>query len=163
MRAHRIRQAAAVVSHLWNESREVCPGIEDERGTVRHRSKLQTLTLSKSEVIRMVLRITPLIVASLLLAAHFLRSGNLGLVIASLLVPLLLVIKKRWSLIIVQLFAYLGVVIWVITTISIVRQRMLWGIPWSGVVIILGAVALFTGFAGLLLNSAVVKEKYPSD
>ncbi len=109
----------------------------------------------------MILRIIPLIIASLLLAAHFLRDGNLGLVAVCLLLPLLLVVKKRWSLIILQLFTYVGAAIWVSTAIGIAQRRILQGVPWSRMAIILGVVALFTVFAGLVLNSTVVKEKYP--
>jgi asparagine N-glycosylation enzyme membrane subunit Stt3 len=108
----------------------------------------------------MVLRLVPLIVAALLLGAHFLRDGNLGLMVVSVLVPLLLLIKRRWSLIVVQLLAYVGTVIWIQTTIMIVQERLAQGMSWVRVVIILGVVALLTAWAGWLLNSAVVKEKY---
>lgn len=108
----------------------------------------------------MVLRLVPLLVAALLLGAHFLRVGNLGLMAVSVLVPFLLLIKRRWSLIVVQLLAYVGTVIWIQTTIMIVQERLARGMPWVRVVIILGVVALFTAWAGWLLNSAVVKENY---
>ena len=82
--------------------------------------------------------------------------------LVSVLVPLLLLIKKRWSLILVQLSAYAAAVVWVYTTIHLVQERMISARPWSGAVIILSIVALFSVFAGLLLNSRKVKERYPS-
>jgi hypothetical protein len=82
--------------------------------------------------------------------------------LVSVLLPLLLLIKKRWSLILVQLSAYAAAVVWVYTTIHLVQERMISARPWSGAVIILSTVALFSVFAGLLLNSRKVKEKYPS-
>jgi hypothetical protein len=109
-----------------------------------------------------ILRLIPLVIASLLMAAHFLRGGNIGLVLASILVPLLLLIRKRWSLILVQLSAYAAAVIWVYGTIRLVQERMLLARPWSSAVIILSSVALFSVFAGLLLNSRKVKDRYPS-
>lgn len=110
----------------------------------------------------MILRIVPLLITSLLLAAHFLRGGSLGLVIVLLLAPLLLLIRKRWSLILVQLSAYVAAAVWLYTTFHVVQERMMFGRPWGAPVIILGSVALFSLFAGLLLNSPAVKNKYPS-
>ncbi|MBM4325799.1 MAG: hypothetical protein FJ118_01435 [Deltaproteobacteria bacterium] len=110
----------------------------------------------------MVLRIIPLLIASLLLAAHFLRHGDIGFMAVCLLVPLILLIKKRWSLILVQLSAYAGAAVWVYTALQIIRERMMFGRPWGVAVVILGAVALFTIFAGLLLNSRNMKDRYPS-
>ena len=37
------------------------------------------------------------------------------------------------------------------------------GLPWHKPVIILGAVAVFTVFSGVLFNLKVVKEKYPTN
>jgi len=109
----------------------------------------------------MVFRVILLILAYLLLGAHFLRGGHLWLVIISLLMPSLLLIKKRWSLILVQIGLYLGAWIWVRTAIIIIHDRILMSAPWGKVVIIIGPVALFTLLAGLLLNSPRVKERYP--
>jgi len=108
----------------------------------------------------MFVRVIPLILASLLLAAHFLRDGNLVLTLMCVLMPLLLLIKKRWSWLVVQLFAYAGAAIWIYTTVALVQQRIFWGIPWVRLVMILGGVALFTAWAGLLLNSSRIREMY---
>jgi hypothetical protein len=82
--------------------------------------------------------------------------------LVSVLVPLLLLIRKRWSLILVQLSAYAAAGVWLSTAIHLVQERMISARPWSGAVIILSTVALFSVFAGLLLNSRKVKERYPS-
>lgn len=110
----------------------------------------------------MILRIIPLLIASLLLAAHFLRSANIGLVVVAVLMPFLLLIKKRWSLIVLQLSAYVAASVWLYTTIQLVQERMLFGRRWGVAVTILGSVTLFTIFSGLLLNSRAVRDKYPS-
>ena len=110
----------------------------------------------------MLIRVIPLILASLLLAAHFLRDGNLMITLICGLLPLLLLIKKRWSWLAVQLFAYSGAAVWLYTTVAILQQRIYWGMPWGRMVMILGGVALFTSWAGYLLNAAPVKEKYLS-
>lgn len=108
----------------------------------------------------MFLRIIPLIISALLLAAHFLRQGNLALVGLCLGVLGLLWVKKRWSLLVLQLFAYGAAVIWTSTAMAIVQERLALGEPWERVAVILGTVALFSVLAGLLLNTPVVKEKY---
>jgi hypothetical protein len=82
--------------------------------------------------------------------------------LVSVLVPLLLLIRKRWSLILVQLLAYAAAGVWLPTAIHLVQERMISARPWSSAAIILGSVALFSMFAGILLNSPTVKAKYPS-
>ena len=108
----------------------------------------------------MASRATLLTLAALLLAAHFLREGLLLLVFLCLLAPWLLLVKRRWSLVVLQVLAYAGAAVWGGTIFSLVRERLALGRGWVGVVIILGAVALITAAAGLLLNSATVKERY---
>jgi hypothetical protein len=114
------------------------------------------------EIYRMILRIIPLLFAALLLAAHFLRNGSPGLTAVAVLAPLLLLIRQRWSLIIVQLAAYVAAAVWLYTIIDLAQERMMFGRPWGVAAIILGSVTLFTIFAGLLLNSRAMKNKYPS-
>ncbi len=110
----------------------------------------------------MIIRIIPLIVSSILLGAHFLRDGNLILAAACVLIPLLLLIKKPWSLLATQGLMYVGVVIWLYTAYTMIQVRQFLGQDWSRLAIILGTVALFTLFSGLQLNSAVVKKRYYS-
>jgi hypothetical protein len=109
----------------------------------------------------MIFRILPVIISCLLLGAHFLRAGNIPLTVGCVLMPLLLLINAWWSVMIVQLLTYIGVLIWVKTAIQIYHRRLIFGMPWVRAVVIVGAVALFTAFAGLLLNSSGVKKKYP--
>lgn len=108
----------------------------------------------------MISRLIPMALASILMAAHFLRGGSLELALVSILVPFLLLIRKSWSLIAVQLSAYAAAGIWLLTTMDVIRDRMLAGKPWTLSAIILGSVTLFTVIAGMLLNSPRVKEKY---
>lgn len=109
----------------------------------------------------MIQRIVPLIIAFLLLAAHFLRAGSLVLTVVCLLAPLLLLMRRRWVLMLVQFSAYVGAGVWIYTTITLLQERLVFGRPWSVAVIILGSVTLFTILAGWLLNSRAIKDKYP--
>ena len=108
----------------------------------------------------MTARIVLLSLAALLMAAHFLREGNLALTLVSLLAPLLLVVRRRWSLIVLQGLAYAGAAVWVHTALALIEQRRATGAPWGRMALILGGVALFTTLAGLLLNAGRVKERY---
>jgi hypothetical protein len=132
------------------------PGAEGER----RRIPAASFALLK-EICRMILRIVLLTVALLLLAAHFLRAGILVLTVACLLAPLLLLMRRRWALLLVQFLVYFGAGVWTYTAIHLVQERTMLGRPWSVAAIILGTVTLFTILAGLLLNSRAIKDKYP--
>ena len=110
--------------------------------------------------VQMTLRIGLFAIAALLLGAHFLRAGNLGLAILCLAAPLLFLHRRRWSLILLQVMAYCAAANWVVTAVRIVELRELSGKSWTTAAIILGTVALFTFLAGLLLNSRSITERY---
>lgn len=109
----------------------------------------------------MKLRTLPIILAAILLAAHFLRSYSLLPMALSLLAPCLLFIKKRWSLLILQLLTLPAAAIWMLTLNDIIQQRVFEHRSWTASAIILGVVTAFTLLAGWLLNSPRVKERYP--
>lgn len=109
----------------------------------------------------MVLRVSLFTLAALLLGAHFLRAGSLPLAALCLGIPLLFLHRRRMSLIALQVLAYCGCGIWIVTAIRLVRARDLADRPWTVAVVIFAAVALLTLCAGLLLNSRSMKERYP--
>jgi hypothetical protein len=110
----------------------------------------------------MGLRISLYVVAALLLGAHFLRAGDLGIVLLCLAAPLLFLWRQRWSLIALQFLAYCAAGTWIGAAIRLVQLRQQLGQPWTVAAIILGSVALYTLLAGLLLNSRAIKERYPA-
>jgi hypothetical protein len=109
----------------------------------------------------MALRITLFAIAALLLAAHFLRFGNLPLVALCVAAPLLFLYRKRVVLLALQLLAYGAAGVWVAVAARIVDARLQAGQPWKLAAMILGGVALFTLLAGLLMNSRKLNERYP--
>ncbi len=109
-----------------------------------------------------ILRLIPSVIAFLLIAAHFFRSGNLELAVLSGTVPLLLLIRRRWILIVVQIAAYAAAAVWMNAILGLVRERMIMHRPYEKAVIILTAVALFTILAGWLLNSPSLRSRYRS-
>ena len=110
----------------------------------------------------MTLRIALFVVAALLLGAHFYRDGEYLLALLCPAAPLLFSHRKRWSLILLQVLAYGAAGTWLVTAIRLVEFRQQIGRPWTAAAIILGAVALFTLAAGLLLNSRSIAQRYPA-
>ena len=108
----------------------------------------------------MALRISLFVIAALLSAAHFFRVSNFVLVGLCLATPLLFLYKKRWSLILLQCLAYSATASWIMVALALIELRRQMGQPWTTAAIILGAVALFTLVAGLLLNSRCLRERY---
>ncbi|MBI4842908.1 MAG: hypothetical protein HY809_01090 [Nitrospirae bacterium] len=111
----------------------------------------------------MLPRIIPFIISALMIAAHFYRHYNYPLMAASLFLPLLLLLKRRWALRVIQLFAFTGAGVWINTIFEIAHERINYGESWIRMAFILGVVAFFTLFSGLLLNSKKVKERYPQN
>jgi len=109
----------------------------------------------------MPLRVGLFVIAALLIGAHFLREGNIAAVVLCLVTPALFLYRRRWILIVLQVFAYAASATWVVTLLRIVEQRQLVGSPWTAAALILGAVALLSLLAGLLLNSRSLRERYP--
>jgi hypothetical protein len=110
----------------------------------------------------MKLRVSLLALSAVLIAAHFLRTASYVPMFFCLASPFLLFIKKRWTVLIVQALTVLAAVIWLLTLYAIIRQRMLEGRSWTVAAIILGVVTGYTLFTGWLLNSPVVKQRYPA-
>lgn len=108
----------------------------------------------------MKLRTLPIILAALLLAAHFLRSFSLVPMALCLLAPLLLLSKQRWSLVTLQLLTIPAALIWVLTLHGIIQERIFEQRSWTASAIILSVVALFTLFAGWILNHPQIKERF---
>ena len=109
----------------------------------------------------MILRISLLAVVALLLAAHFLRQGSLVPTALCALTPLLFAIRRRWSLIVLQVFAYFCAGIWITTLTALIQERLATQRPWIAALVILTAVTLLSLLAGVLLNSRVAKDRYP--
>jgi len=101
------------------------------------------------------------ILGALLTGAHFLRAGNVTLVVVSVMAPLVFMHRRRWILIVLQAMAYGASVNWIVTAFQIVQIRRLEGRAWTAAIIILGVVAILTAVAGLLLNSASIRKRYP--
>jgi hypothetical protein len=110
----------------------------------------------------MILRIAAYIVAAILVGAHFYRAGDFLVAALCLAAPLLFLHLRRWTLILLQAMAYGAAATWIATAIRLVQFRQQIGEPWTTAAVILGAVALFTLAAGLLLNSRSITRRCPA-
>jgi len=106
------------------------------------------------------LRLLPVIISLILLAAHFLRAGQTVIVVVLVLLALLLFIKKSWVPGVIQLSLLLGAVEWARTLMSVAHIRMEYGMPWTRMALILGAVALFTVCSGLVFRNTNLRKRY---
>lgn len=106
------------------------------------------------------LRLSPVVLSAVLLAAHYLRAGNLALVLVCLAAPALLFVKRPWVPRAMQAGLALGAAIWIATAVEIVRWRMTVGAPWATAALILGAVALFTAGSAALFETRALRRRY---
>jgi len=92
------------------------------------------------------------------MAAHFMRAGDPGLALTSALAPWLLVTRRRWAARALQVLLLAGGLIWLQTLLRLVQLRLTLGQPYLRLAIILGAVALLTAAAALLLQTRRVER-----
>ena len=96
----------------------------------------------------------------LLLAAHFSRGGQNLLAFFSLLLPFLLLIKGRWVIQTLQAMAYLAAAVWILSAYRYLQTRLANGDDWVRLLLILGAVALYSAWSGYFLRSAQMDARY---
>ncbi len=102
------------------------------------------------------------IFSSVLLAAHFSRADLKWIPLLCLLFPLVLLIKKHWVLRIFQIYLIVGAMVWIQRTLVLRTMRIEAGEPWLRLVLILGAVALFTLLSAFIMEKKRFKERYAS-
>ena len=108
------------------------------------------------------LRLLPVILSFMLMAAHFIRAGQLMLAAGCVLLPLLLLLRKAWVPKVAWLALLLAAAEWLRTLWFIAQMRMQFEMPWTRMAVILGAVALFTALSGLVFLSRSLRQRYRS-
>jgi hypothetical protein len=106
------------------------------------------------------LLLLPVILSFLVLAAHFMYAGNLALVVVSLAIPFLLLIRRRWIIWAIQILLLLAAFEWLMTMIRLIGQYQQEGRPWTRMVIILGAVMIFTAASGTVFAIPRLQKRY---
>jgi hypothetical protein len=107
-----------------------------------------------------VLRLLPVILSLLLLAAHFYRAGLVPLTVLCAVLPLLLFLRQAWVPRLFQFLLVLGALEWLRALYGFVAVRIAFGDPWLRLALILGAVALFTGLSGLVFRNGKLRAFY---
>jgi len=106
------------------------------------------------------LRLLPVFISFVLLAAHFFRAGQTVMALLGLLLLLPLILRKSWVPWVLQVVLLLGAVEWLRTLYFVAQMRIELGMPWMRMAIILGAVALFTAFSSLVFRSKALRNRY---
>src|SRR5947209_4089301 len=99
-----------------------------------------------------LLRLLPLLLSAVVMAAHFLRTGNLLIVALILCAPLLLLTRRRSAVVALQIGLGIAALEWIRTALTIAHERAAIGAPTTRMFVILGAVALFTAISALPLR-----------
>ena len=106
------------------------------------------------------LKILPIILCFLLLAAHFGRANLLILQIISILIPFMLFWKTKIAAIIIQACLILAGIEWIRTAVYYARIRIENGEPWLRLAIILGSVAILNFATALVFRTKSMKARY---
>jgi len=107
-----------------------------------------------------VLRLIPVILSFVLLAAHFYRSGLVVPAAICVALLLLLIFRKPWVPKLFQLLLVLGALEWLRSLYYFAAMRIAWDQPWTRLAIILVAVALFTALSGFVFKSNALRARY---
>jgi len=102
----------------------------------------------------------PVVLSFLLAAAHFFRAGQTAGVVAALALPFLLLVQRRWVAWGLQVALLLAAAEWVMTLVWMVRERLALGEPAVRLVVILGAVAVFTAASAAVFFVPAMRSRY---
>lgn len=108
------------------------------------------------------LRLLPVVLSLLPLAAHFYRGGLPAVTALCLALPLLLLLRRAWVPRLFQWLLLLGALEWLRSIYVLVSVRIAFEQPWARLALILGAVALFTLLSGLVFRNRALQRFYHS-
>jgi hypothetical protein len=106
------------------------------------------------------IRLLPVLLSLLFLAAHFYRSGIYFLVVIILLSPFILMIRRQWAVRVIQLELIAGGIEWIRTLFKLVHIRQMYGVPWGRLSLILGGIAVFTFCSVMVFKSRSLRKRY---
>lgn len=102
----------------------------------------------------------PAMLSLLLIGAHFLRAGNVLVLLMSLLLITALCIREPLVARTAQVALLLATAEWIHVAYNLVMARLAAGAPWSKLVAILGAVAALSLLASALFRARALQEMY---
>jgi hypothetical protein len=95
------------------------------------------------------------VLGALLLAAHFYRAAAIAPAAVCVAAIALAFVRRPWAVLVLRLGLTVGSVVWIVTAWRIARVRMDAGMPYVRMLLILGAVAVFTAWAAWVLPGRV--------
>jgi hypothetical protein len=105
-------------------------------------------------------RLLPVFLSALLMAAHFSRADNTPLALLSLAFPVVLMIRRPWAARLTQIALVLGALEWVRTTVVIAGRRQAAGESWTRMAVILSVVAVVTLASVAVFRNRGLRERY---
>ncbi len=106
------------------------------------------------------IKILPIVLCSLIMAAHLGRANMFVLQIISLIIPFILIWKNKLAARLVQIFLIVYGFEWIRTIFYYAQIRIAKGDDWFRLAIILGVVALLNFATVLVFRSRSMKERY---
>ena len=113
-----------------------------------------------SSVAMSFLQLLPAAVSALVLGAHFLRAGNLALLVASLALIALMFVRRPWAARTIQVGLLIGALEWLRALLVLVPLRIQTGEPFARLAIILGSVAVVTTGSALLFRTSRLRQRF---
>jgi len=107
-----------------------------------------------------VLRLLPVLLSCLLLAAHFLFWGHTILMMVCLAFPLLLLVRRPWIPPLMQTGMFLASLVWIGTLVVQTSARQARGVSVARYIAIMAGVALFTGASALVFLLPGLRRRY---
>jgi hypothetical protein len=105
-------------------------------------------------------RLLPVILSELILAAHFLRAAQFAGVACCLAALGLLLVQRPWAARLTQGLLALGAIEWLWTLARLVVERRDLGEPWLRMAGILAGVAIATAASALVFRTARLRRCY---
>lgn len=109
------------------------------------------------------IRLLPVIISLLFMAAHFYRAGLLPVAAIVSVAPFLLFVHHRLVVRIIQTLLAIGSIEWIMTLSRLVSMRQAMGMPWIRLALILGAVSMITFGSVFMFRLKSLRIRYKID
>ncbi len=100
------------------------------------------------------------VLSYLILAAHSLRTGNIGFVALWISLIFILPLKERWVRYVTQGALILASLIWIRTAYLLIQSRLLWGMPWIRLLVIMTLTLAVMLYSLYIFSRSGASERY---
>ncbi|MGF1681870.1 hypothetical protein [Photobacterium minamisatsumaniensis] len=108
----------------------------------------------------LVLRLLPVVISFWLLAAHYLRFSNIGMLLILACLPLLLFYRSSYTPKLVTVLLVIVAAQWLMITYEMVSLRLMMGNDWIRLLCIMGGVVCFTLMSACCFQAEKVSHFY---